>query len=157
VSAGIQLRGDKLFVPYLHAPGGVEIGREPDFRQQLFTHKTGATTRHFDVQTLERLISANYLAYRLEETEITKPQAAYIWRNHGIERASIQRLLDSPARLKVPGIFCVLEDATGILVDGNHRYVARDILGLRTIKLWVLDEAAWRLSLLAIPEGLFHG
>ncbi len=146
----------RVFLPYKHQIGGVLITpgvvRED---QQIFSHCSlpEGVYRHFDVGCLIRMArTAPPFTYATIAVRLLDEDAARIASCSGIERPHLDRL--KTHRLQEPGIMVLMPDGTTILVDGNHRYVRRWQMGLKTMSFVRFTEAQARRSLLAIPDEL---
>lgn len=153
VRAGIH--GDRVWLPYLHAPGGRWLdGNGP--RDQVFSYHMvdRGQTLHFDIAQLTRLIEAHAAPFdrlRLATVVIDETDVAHVTSRHGIEAAGLEQ---AAKRLDEPGYLVEFEDGTCSVVDGNHRLVERHRRGLREMQMYWLTAPQWRLSLLYVPEQI---
>ena len=141
MKAGIY--GGKLFLPYLHAPGGRWSDGKRDYAQQVFSWHNGDTGQvlHFDIQQIMALMAAMVPPFdklRLAEVTIEPVDAERVQHQHGIEEAGLARL--SAERLDDPGIMVEYPDGRVTLIDGNHRFVRRYRLGMPAMRMWLLTS-----------------
>ena len=149
-----------FMLPYKHRVGGMVCSSTPDHSQQVFSHRSDSDgiVRHWDVSLLHefcRCTGRGHSTPHKTKIRIKQEQARFLLQYSGVEQPHLIRL--SADRLREPGILVMLPDDTGIIVDGNHRYVRRWQLGFRSMLFFVftLEQAA--LAELAIPEDLAPG
>lgn len=144
----------KVQLPYIYDRGFLEITAEGDpAGHQVFSHQDlEGCWRHFDITKLKSLIEENPTLCRLDECALLKDQVLFVMRNHGIEPEHITKI--TPADIERPGILADLPDDTSILVDGNHRYVARFLRQDNTMSMWRVPEQVWKRCLVLMPLEL---
>jgi hypothetical protein len=140
------LSGNQVRIHYKYDSGTTILPMtKPDYYNQRFTHideETGEI-RHFHIPKLRSLL--NNWRVRLMTMAITEEQAELVITTHAVDERHLGNLA-----IDKPGIICEFPDTTQLLVDGNHRYVKRFRLGLKTMEFWSVPENIWRKCLLNI-------
>lgn len=76
------------------------------------------------------------------EVELDQALADHCVHKHGVGPGHLPRI--TPGRLKEPCVLLAWPDGTHVVADGNHRVVARHLLGLPTFPAWMVEERVWR-------------
>jgi hypothetical protein len=124
-----------------------------DHKNQVFTHvdDDDGTERHFHIPKLLQLIHEP--GVELAEFDIIEPHVDFVMANRGVDEYHVnERLKD--ADLEQPGLMCNWSDGSKLVVDGNHRYVARFRRGKPFMSFFVFPEHVWRRALLRWMPGL---
>jgi hypothetical protein len=96
---------------------------------QVFTfNKRGGKTMTFCVSRLEAMHAAGQGEWEDWDVPIREDDARMIARDRGIERHRLDTMPES--RIDVPGLGVREQDGGLVMVDGNHRYLARHRRGL---------------------------
>jgi hypothetical protein len=151
-----ELLEDGVYLPFLYDTDGARISTAHlDHTNQVFSHvdNDDGTERHFHIPKLQRLADEKVKGVELIEFGIIAPHVQFVIDNRGVDEFHInERLTDD--MLEKPGLMCAWPDGTQLVVDGNHRYVARFRRGKPHMAFWVFPEAVWRRSLLTWVTGL---
>lgn len=152
--------GNTVLIPYLHDTGhlAARLG-VPNYENQIFSyqrkHDDGRPQGemiHVHVAKLYRQILADPTSYEAMNVYVNRAQARFLVENSGIELDYLSRIegdfLDQPGLLlRWPGDFQTI-------VDGNHRYVKRAMLGLPEMKFWAVTLEQIKPALLDFPDEL---
>jgi hypothetical protein len=74
--------------------------------------------------------------------ELTQALVEHCIRKHGVEPGHLPRL--TRERLQEPCVLVAWPDGSHVVADGNHRVVARHLLGFETFPAWMVEERVWR-------------
>lgn len=115
-------------------------GREAVFDWKSFD---GRHDYHFRTDAMKRFVHQNkeFAKTIFFRTTLDAQQAQFIKENGGVEDAHIEELTEED--LEEPCLGVVLEDGV-ILVDGNHRYYKRWLVGKDTVDIYIFPEEVWR-------------
>lgn len=121
--------------------------------QEVFTHIDDdmKLTRKWNVTLMRRWLENNprplYHIIMDERTyDICKRLRGY--EQHRLDRMTVE-IIDSQ-----PVIFCLLEDAQTVMVDGTHRCIKAYDLGRRLIVGYILKKEDWEQFLMPVEEGI---
>lgn len=151
-----ELVEDGVYLPFLYDNGRVLLSTTaPDPTNQVFSHidDEDGTERHFHIPKLQQLADQRLPGVELVEFEIIEPHVQFIITNRGIDEYHVNERLKN-ADLDQPGLMCSWPDGSQLVVDGNHRYVARFRRGKPFMAFWVFPERVWRRALLRWVPGL---
>lgn len=149
---------DRTFLPYKFDDGGTIVDpHNRDYTDQIYSHlDTDGRDRHFHVTKLQKLIIHSFTDLPLGSSKaelgvfpVNEENAAFVAGRCSLDEAHIARL--SGDDVDKPGIICLFDDTTQLIVDGNHRYIKRYRLKKDTMEFWIAPEAIWRRTLLAVP------
>lgn len=150
---------DRLFIQFLHRPDGVWVDRTFRSGDQIFNFV--GENRGDDYETmciyvteLKKLVQLFHAEVERWEIPLTLKNVTEVRKNGGINTSYLPKI-SGPA-LNEPGLMLLLPNNEHILCDGNHRFVRRWDLGLRTMRFIAIQEAIWRLALLKIPEKMIR-
>ena len=149
-----EMTKDHLTMFYLHDEGSARIDlRVPQTADQIFSHldPDDGRTRHFHIPKLAQLIRQYADACELIEYGITDEQVEFVIRTHNIDDGHVVNRI-TPDSLEQPGIICAFPDETELLVDGNHRFVARHRAGKTMMRFWKVPYPLWEKSLVRVPS-----
>ena len=155
------LDNDRTYLPYKFDDGGTIVDpHNRDYTDQIYSHlDTDGRERHFHVTKLRRLIIESFtdIPQPLDQCAlgvfpVNDEQAAIVAGRSLLDENHIARI--SGAYLNEPGIICLFDDDSQLIVDGNHRYIKRNRLELETMEFWLAPESIWRLTLLEVPSSL---
>lgn len=147
-----EILEDGLYLSFLHDAGGVRINTtRMDYANQGFIHTdpTGAK-RHFFIPKLQCMADEGIKGIRLVEFGLLEDQMQSVIENQGIEEYHVNTRLTDEI-LEKPGLMCEWPDGSQLVVDGNHRYVARYRRGKSFMAFWIFPESIWRRALLVSP------
>lgn len=144
-----------VLLPYLYADGYLRIdlnkGPQPD--QQIFSFKgDDGTVYHFDIPKIKRMIAENPSLYSTESFAIRPEDVLYIVANRGVEEDHLIRLADKT--LNENGLMVRFPEKDEIIIDGNHRMVARFNRHLDFMDFTVLTIEQAKPALLALPKEM---
>jgi hypothetical protein len=124
----------------LAAIEGREIISEEKLSEGLYLRKTFITSETFDfyydsrnvtyrfnVRAIKDAIVANEIAFKMFRATITEKWQSLILRHGGVEEERIPLVRS----LNRPGLMVLWADGNSLLIDGNHRLIARWRHGLR--------------------------
>lgn len=115
--------------------------------EQVYSHvNLDGTTLAYDVMKLNRIAvqrGAPTEAYAVRQQDVMT-----LITERGIETAHLRRL----AGIDNPGIMVRFDDDSELIVDGNHRMVARFMAGLDYMEFHRLSETEAKLALLDLPD-----
>ena len=123
-----------------------ELSFEP---QETFTHSDDeGKLRTFLIGNMQRFVRehSNCVDLVAKRMKIEKSVVRHIRKNMGIEKDRLKRLKNP--YLSIPGIGILWPNPQGkdhemTVVDGNHRIIRRDRLGLRYINMFVFKHPFW--------------
>jgi hypothetical protein len=150
-----EIRDTGFLCPYLYDDddGGMLLNTTViDYRNQLFSHidPDDHRIRHFDISKLIKMIKQEPSAFEIGLFELLEQQVNFIQQNHGIDETHFNRISDE--FLNEPGIICLFADTSQLVVDGNHRFIARARRNLESMAFWLVPETTWRKALLRLPS-----
>jgi hypothetical protein len=82
------------------------------------------------------------------EIPVTAEDTDRLIRTRGIEMDHVGQI--SPDRAGEPGLAIFLADGSFLVIDGNHRYVQRSMMGLKWMAFHTCRGEAWRAGLVDI-------
>jgi hypothetical protein len=122
---------------------GREIISEEKISDELFLRKTFVTSEIFDfyyasknvtyrfnVRDIKDAIVAEKIAFRMFKATLTEKWQSLILRHGGVEEERIPLVRN----VNRPGIVVLWPDGNSLLIDGNHRLIARWRRGLRSFR-----------------------
>lgn len=120
---------------------------------QVYSHRdTEGVWRHFHIGALEKDIQAGYIKPSVINAELEPHVVEAIREHSGLERRGFEFALQ---RLDEPIMIAMFEDESVIVIDGNHRMVARYDLGFTHVKAYILLRHVWEQYLIeGIPDEL---
>ena len=113
---------------------------------EIFSHiDTDGTLRKFSINLLKESFEKNPDDWETITMSIDKKRAKYVMEKNGVE---LPRVLSYPrSKINFPGIGCLWQDNSMLIVDGNHRLVKRICLKLKTMDFNVCQETIWEQCL----------
>lgn len=118
-------------------------------RDEMFSYvpKEGESL-HFATTRLLRYLKTSSLP--VVNVELDAALAEHVARRNGVEPG---HLTESLKRIEEPCVLIEYIDGTHIVVDGNHRIFARQLLEFTFAPAWILPEKVWRRFLIeGVPE-----
>jgi hypothetical protein len=142
-----------LRVPYADGSGYLNLDRTVNYANQIFSHQDDeGVQRHYDVTKLWRIARANPADYPVQELPLDAELADYLVRARSVERDHLDRI--TLVRLEEPGMVLLFDDTTTLILDGSHRFVKRQRLGLTTMRFVAFSEVEALPAKLVIPDAV---
>jgi hypothetical protein len=147
--------GSKLILRYRFRTGNVVLSVKEIIRdEQVFTFQApGRAPLHFHIKTITDLIAEGKPPFDvIDEREVLlRPEdVAHVEKYNGIEENGLSRAADF---FETAGYIADFGE-TQVIIDGNHRLVARARAGRRYMQFVWLTRAQWRMCLLDVPADL---
>lgn len=108
---------------------------------ELFSHQDlEGVSRHFNTTAMTCAVMARKIQPSLIMLPLERWLVDHILQNNGVEPQHIEA---AKARAEVPILVVVFPDDTTLIVDGNHRIVARYAMGLPTVEALQFFPGQW--------------
>lgn len=119
-------------------------------RDEMFTFSPNdGEPMHFATTRLVAYLQG--VGAQVVAVELDEALATHVAKRHGIE---VPHLTNSLERLEEPCVFLDYGDGTHIVADGNHRVVARHLLGFKTVPAWLVPKKVWQRFLVdGVPSN----
>jgi hypothetical protein len=119
-------------------------------RDEMFTFSPNdGDPKHFATTRLVAYLKSS--GAQVCAVDLDEALVAHVARKHGIEPGHLTKTLD---RVEEPCVFLDYGDGTHIVADGNHRVVARHLLGMKTVPAWLVPKKVWQRFLIeGVPSN----
>lgn len=153
--------GNDVYIPFKYRPGFFHVTVDGTFRResQVFSfqprneqNQNSGPMVHIAVPVLQRLIDVAPEGTERRTFQIRQQDALHVMSNNGVEKPHLDRLTQE--YLEHPGILVDWSDGTSTIIDGNHRYVKRWLMGMREMDFWVVSELQARIAMIDFPDEL---
>ena len=135
----------------IHLSDGNIVVRTEE-RREIFCFTTEGETVLFDVRGIKDAVLAGWLQYSVHQIDLNEKLVADRLARGGVEEPHVARIKGE--QLNRPGVmiwFPEFPDVHHVLIDGNHRVVARWRAGLKTFKFVMVSYQPKLMPYIALP------
>lgn len=153
--------GNKMFIPFKHSDVRMCVEMTGVFSResQVFSYQRRNEDNspegemiHVAVWPLVEHIAGRAYMFPRKTYHVVTEQVDFLIQHNGVEMPHMDRMSREDA--EVPGVLLLWPDGRETIVDGNHRFVKRWLLGLSYMDFYVVTEEQIQPFLLDYPDEL---